>query len=281
MTVPPVIIVAGMPRSGTTWVGQIFDSHPDVAYRVCPLFCHSLKNAVAFDDPRAAWERVFEKSFLAPTDYMLETRGRLAGDLPAFSVKAVPPRRLVLKFDHHQNLVRRALELFADLRVVALVRNPCAAIDSWLRAPKEFPADADPLMHWRDGSIKKRWPGDHFGFNDWVWMTKEFLSLERMWPARVEVIRYEDLVAGGWSSGESLLVRCGLTPHSAAARFVQESQSRHSDATYGVFKNARVMDAWQERLPLTIRMEIENQVRGTPLERFLDPPAARGCDSGA
>jgi len=29
----PPILIAGMPRSGTTWLGKLFDSHPDVVYR--------------------------------------------------------------------------------------------------------------------------------------------------------------------------------------------------------------------------------------------------------
>ncbi len=29
----PVILLFGMPRSGTTWIGKIFDSHPDTLYR--------------------------------------------------------------------------------------------------------------------------------------------------------------------------------------------------------------------------------------------------------
>jgi hypothetical protein len=30
---PPLILLFGMPRSGTTWIGKIFDSHPDTLYR--------------------------------------------------------------------------------------------------------------------------------------------------------------------------------------------------------------------------------------------------------
>ena len=30
---PPLILLFGMPRSGTTWLGKIFDSHPDTLYR--------------------------------------------------------------------------------------------------------------------------------------------------------------------------------------------------------------------------------------------------------
>src|SRR5258707_4316970 len=30
---PKTIFIFGAPRSGTTWLGKIFDSHPDVLYR--------------------------------------------------------------------------------------------------------------------------------------------------------------------------------------------------------------------------------------------------------
>lgn len=31
--IPNLILLFGMPRSGTTWIGKIFDSHPDTLYR--------------------------------------------------------------------------------------------------------------------------------------------------------------------------------------------------------------------------------------------------------
>src|SRR6185312_4530492 len=29
----PCILIFGLPRSGTTWIGKLFDSHPDTLYR--------------------------------------------------------------------------------------------------------------------------------------------------------------------------------------------------------------------------------------------------------
>ena len=29
----PCILIFGQPRSGTTWIGKLFDSHPDTLYR--------------------------------------------------------------------------------------------------------------------------------------------------------------------------------------------------------------------------------------------------------
>lgn len=37
-----LIVILGMPRSGTTWLGKIFDSHPDVLYRHEPDSIHDL-----------------------------------------------------------------------------------------------------------------------------------------------------------------------------------------------------------------------------------------------
>ncbi len=33
LTSRPMVLIAGMPRSGTTWLGKIFDSHPRTLYR--------------------------------------------------------------------------------------------------------------------------------------------------------------------------------------------------------------------------------------------------------
>ena len=39
----PDILLFGMPRSGTTWIGKVFDSHPDVSYRHEPDSEFSMK----------------------------------------------------------------------------------------------------------------------------------------------------------------------------------------------------------------------------------------------
>jgi len=36
--------IFGVPRSGTSWLGQIFNSSPNVAYRFQPLFSYAFKS---------------------------------------------------------------------------------------------------------------------------------------------------------------------------------------------------------------------------------------------
>ena len=38
-----IILITGVARSGTSWIGQIIDSSPEVVYRFQPLFSYAFK----------------------------------------------------------------------------------------------------------------------------------------------------------------------------------------------------------------------------------------------
>ena len=40
------IAIFSVPRSGSSWLGQIFNSHEDVSFRMQPLFSYSHKSAL-------------------------------------------------------------------------------------------------------------------------------------------------------------------------------------------------------------------------------------------
>ena len=44
-----------MPRSGTSWLSQIFDSHPDTKFKLSPLFSYAFKNAVNIESSKKEW----------------------------------------------------------------------------------------------------------------------------------------------------------------------------------------------------------------------------------
>lgn len=58
----PIILLFGMPRSGTTWVGKIFDSHPDTLYRHEP----------------DSWGLLNAIPLMAPVEGLEEYAGRLS-----------------------------------------------------------------------------------------------------------------------------------------------------------------------------------------------------------
>lgn len=90
-----MIFVFGMPRSGTTWLAKIFDSHPDTLYR------HEPDSVAATRDfpvivPQDAVE-TYVQSARHYLDLLTDVRGiKAAGSLPQFpkSYYSAPQRRL-------------------------------------------------------------------------------------------------------------------------------------------------------------------------------------------
>lgn len=86
----PVILLVGMPRSGTTWIGKIFDSHPDTLYRHEPDSAEPIPElpvTPAVDD----WQRYRRsvRSFAGRLPAMRATK--VAGSLPVFAKSYLSP----------------------------------------------------------------------------------------------------------------------------------------------------------------------------------------------
>lgn len=87
MTPRPLIYLTGMPRSGTTWIGKIFDSHPDTLYRHEPDSWGRL-NAVPLA-PEMELANAYKTALQSFVSDLPKTRStKVAGSLPVF------PKRL-------------------------------------------------------------------------------------------------------------------------------------------------------------------------------------------
>ena len=168
MTPRAPILLFGMPRSGTTWLGKIFDSHPLVLYRHEPDTWQRLTDVPivadratrptyetrlrAFVDslPAMRADRVCGKRPLFPKSYATRSavhryavasllhkglaRAGLGSDPPA------PPQpadgkdyRLAWKSIESLGRLGLMLESLPDARSVHIVRHPCGYVASVLR----------------------------------------------------------------------------------------------------------------------------------------------------
>ncbi|MEM9489575.1 MAG: sulfotransferase [Myxococcota bacterium] len=265
-----VAVITGMPRSGTSWIGQIVDSSPQVRYRMSPLFSYEFKNYVREGARREDWEHVLRGSYGSDNEFMNQSYRRDAGEYPTFARKEVEPELLVVKFNRFQNLIEEMLDLLPEVKMVAVVRHPCGTIHSWLTAPKEFPPDADPMEHWRSGACKKTGYGDNFGFDDWKWVTRLHVRLAAQRPQQFRLIRYEPFVRDPIAHSRDLLAFFDLTYSDQTADFLARSQRDIVPGDYSVFKPPSVADRWRDELQPAIRDAIVADLRGTDLETFLD-----------
>jgi hypothetical protein len=161
------ILLFGMPRSGTTWIGKIFDSHPDTLYRHepdswgllndIPLLA-PLEQAEQYDTaisrfiaaiPRmnqtkvSATIPVFRKNYYSPLQFwLLNINIRVSKLLGKIFGEVGMPQLVDYQANENIRLVWKSIESLGRLGVIAqqtecravqLVRHPCGYISSVLR----------------------------------------------------------------------------------------------------------------------------------------------------
>lgn len=261
-----------MPRSGTSWLSQIFDSHAKVRFRLAPLFSYAFKDYVNEQSSQSEWLEFFKKVNKHEGDEFMEQLYRKrAGEYPVFNTKADQPSFLVIKETRYHNLTTRILELLPEVKFVFLIRNPCAAIYSWLSTPREFPQKDDPMEYWRNGMNRKTGPEEFWGFDDWVKLTEMYTELMEKYPERVFIQRYEDLVREPLGATRNMFQFTGLGEvPKQSIEFLVQSHSTNKAGAYAVFKRQEeVLEKWKTGLPHEIRSEIKRELEGTKFEKYL------------
>jgi len=163
-----LIILMGMPRSGTSWLGKIFDSHPDTLYRHEPDSAQRIRGIPIFADvahaPQyldvitdvvnklpgawlsnvAATLPVFRKSYYAHPQFLLRKCGilatklgaRILGELPVpevIDLRQVPQLLPVWKSIESLGRLGVLCRSLPACRAVLILRHPCGYVASVLR----------------------------------------------------------------------------------------------------------------------------------------------------
>ena len=168
---PQLVLLFGLPRSGTTWIGKILDSHPGVAYRHepdsvvdmgLPLFPdppwapEDLEKAqrfaeglASFSNPHVVGKRpFFPKEFQPPGMHRLlqavalgaKAAGRLGlriERLPMAAWRADQATRLVWKSIESLGRLSLLKAALPTARSVHILRHPCGYVASVLRGESQ------------------------------------------------------------------------------------------------------------------------------------------------
>jgi len=224
----------GCPRSGTSWLGQIFNSAPEVAYRYQPLFAYEFKDWFGRHGLSEQSLADFHAALLhAASDFVLQAL------CPA---KAARPGHLVWKEVRHHQLMAPLLALGgagALDHLVYLYRDPVAMLNSWYQAPKEFRSGQDIHHEWALAPAKNTDPSEFNGFVRWKESMVLALQARARWPERVTLVCYEHLVGDPVGQAQALFAQLGMPWGQATQAFLRASCSAHEEDPYSVFRARR------------------------------------------
>ncbi len=264
-----VIAVVGMPRSGTSWLGQLFNSSPHVRFRMEPIFSYAFKDAVNEHSSAQQYKTFFEDIYNSDDSFMRQIDKSKSGEYPNF-LKTPQPTHLVFKTTRYHHILRNMLQENNNLKIIAIVRHPCGAISSWLNTPSEFPADAVANDEWKTGQCRNLAVEEFWGFNDWKTVTSLHLELQKDFPENFKIIRYESLVNSTGSKVQEIFDFCVLELKKQTLLFLENTHRKNDDRPYSVYKSKSVTGKWQKLLPEEIIDQIFKELRDSELKQFLN-----------
>lgn len=265
-----LIAIHSMPRSGSTWLGSIIDSHPHIVHKHQPLFSYSLKGYL---DESSDYERIQKfKNYLLKTNeqFIDQIEKKNRGIIPDFKKETV--KAIAYKETRYHYILNNLLKTDQEVIVICLIRNPLAHLFSWFNAPKEFRLDLgwrieeEWLFAPKKNQVKKE---EYYGYQKWKETTMIFHSLMEMYPDRCLIVNYSDLLIDPMQKASDIFSFVKLGFHQQTENFIIESRSRNDNDPYGVYRKKEKDNSWQGKLPDYIVEYIHNDLADSNLESYI------------
>jgi hypothetical protein len=251
-----VVAIFGSPRSGTSWLGQIFNSSPNVAYRFQPLFSNLLKGRLSENSSEENIKAFYADLFLTKDDFILQKKNVSNREGIIFPKKEIT--HLVWKEVRYHYVIENLLKN-SSTKIIGIIRHPVAVIWSWLNAPKEFKPEWDMMNEWRFAHKKNLNKKEEYnGYEKWKTLAFAYKDYAERYPGQFALVKYEDLNDDTEITIKRLFEFTGIEYQKQTERFIATSKTTENDDPYGVFRNNKANNDWKGKLPVNIENEILN-----------------------
>jgi hypothetical protein len=261
----------GVPRSGTSWLGNIFNSNPYLTYKHQPLYSYAFKNYLNKSSKLEDILRFFEEISNSTDDYVNQIDLIKKGLVPDFNKSELSKDVVVYKGAHHHHILETLLKEDLDFRLVGIVRNPMATLWSWKNAPNEFKKDWNFQTEWQNANLKNQGLEENFyGYFKWKEVANLFDMLKMEYWDRVTLINYSEFIKNPLKSTYNMFWDLGLDLEPQTVKFINDSNSENKGGAYSVYRNKDKDDDWVGRLPNEIVEHIIDDLNDTNLSKYLD-----------
>lgn len=265
------IAIHGVPRSGTSWIGEVINSAPQTIYRFQPLFSYALKGYLTEVSSKNEIESFFSGLEHVDDDFINQSEKRQTGHFPNFEKGEAT--HIAYKEVRYINILSNLMSKTDDVYLCGVIRNPLSVINSWLRAPLEFRADLgwSEIEEWRFAEKKnKKWVEEYNGYEKWKEAAYIFRQLKLQYPGRVHIIKYSNFLADPVEETKILFGFLGLSLTEQTINFLSQSSTRNNNEPYSVYRSYQSDDKWKIQLNPQIIEQIKSDLSGTELQEYID-----------
>ena len=275
----PKFAIHSVPRSGSSWLGEILNSHPAIAYLFQPLFSYRFKSALDDRSNASQIRTFFSKIAFSNDEFIRRSEDRDKGIKPTF-IKKRTPEIVSYKEVRYHYILDNALRSVPEFKLIGLIRCPLAVLNSFQNAPREFRADLGWVFEqeWQFARSKnENLRENYFGYEKWKETALLFLRLREQYKGRVHIINYNSLIADPSGQAGLLFDFIGLDLHPQTKAFIDHSSqisdrfnaSKKEGGVYSVFNTRSIDNSWEGKLPEKVVSYITSDLEASPLEDYL------------
>lgn len=264
------IAIHSVPRSGSTWMGSIFDSHPNVVYKFQPLFSYPFKGYLTPTSEKKDIDSFFEKISKTEDPFIDQKEAKKKGKIPSFEKKTT--NTIVYKEVRYHNILDNLLQKDKTIMVIGLIRNPLSTLFSWINAPSEFRKEKGWKIdeEWRFAPKKNRNKPEEFnGYQKWKEVALLFHILKEKFPDQFHIVNYHDLLHNTEETIRNIFSLVGLNFSNQTCKFIKSSKSHTNNDAYSVYKKKKGDEAWQGKLNPEIIQFIKQDLHSSFLKKYL------------
>jgi len=264
------IAIHSVPRSGSSWLGQIFNSSEQVNFNFQPLFSYAFKDALNKNSSSIEIDNFFN-NIANSNDSFLSQKDKVdSGIYPKFQKNNLYTH-VVYKEVRYHNILKNLLEKDSEIKVIGLVRSPFAVINSFLQSPREFRKDLgwNELDEWQYSNKKNLGKKEEFyGYEKWKEVVLLFNELKDKYPDRFCLVEYIDLLNNTEAEIKKIFDFCNIGISKQTLEFINKSQTLNKEDTYSVYRKKENDDSWIGKLKQQIIKEINTDLEISSLEKY-------------
>lgn len=255
------------PRSGSSWIQSIFEHHPTIKTIFQPLFSHAFKNIINKNSTIKDFNN-FVNGLINTNDEFCTMKSNFhINNNMVFSNEKQNINMILMKNVRYHNLIETFIQLYPNIKIIGLIRNPCATINSFINAKKEY---NNTDNEWLTGDNKNINDNHFFGYLKWKQVTDIFLHIKEQYPNNIIITKYENIVDDPFNELNKICEFIEIDLHKDMSKFIIDSHKYTKNSDYSVYKSKDVKDKWKKELDKNIIKYIMNDIKNTKYQQFCE-----------